>query len=135
MYTVICKKRSLLDQRQIILLSWTTPLANFTLLVYTQIFGKGLALYLTHSISRAKNLYLTTDKRYLSFQTVKRLAIEKVKDSLPSISWIHIGLGVKLETSACNGGEWSTCLLVCCAFCKRIITEEPSLLGWHCVTT
>jgi hypothetical protein len=60
---------------------------------------------------------------------VKRLAIEEVQESLPSISWIYIGLNVKLETAARNGGEWSTWLLVCCAFCKISIIKEPSLLG------
>jgi len=72
------------------------------------------------------------NKRYLWFQTVKRLATEKVQESLPSMSWIYTGLDVKLETAASNGSEWSTWLLVCCGFCKRIIIEEPSRLG--CVT-
>jgi hypothetical protein len=60
---------------------------------------------------------------------LKRLATKKVKESLPSMSCIYISLDVKLETAAHNGGEWSTWLLVCSAFCNRIITEEPSLLG------
>ena len=65
---------------------------------------------------------------------MKRLAAEKVQESLPSMSWIYISLDIKLETAARNGGEWSTLLLVCCAFCKRIIIEEPSLLGCDSVT-
>jgi hypothetical protein len=116
-------------QRQIMLIPWATPLADFTILVYSALFGKELIFYLTYSISRAINLYLSIDKSYLWFQTVKRLATEKVKESLPSMSCIYISLDVKLETAAGNGGEWSTWLLVCSAFCKRIIIEEQSLLG------
>jgi hypothetical protein len=110
------------------LLPWTTTLASLTMLVYDEIFGKGLVVYLTYSVSSARNSYLSTDKRYLWFQTVKGFATEKVQQSLPSMSWIYTGLDVKLETAAHNGGEWSTWLLVCCVFCKRIIIEEPRLL-------
>ena len=122
------------NKDKIMLIPWTTTLANFTILVDNEIVGKGLVLYLTYSVSRARNLYLSTDNRYLWFQTVKRLATEKVQQSLPSMWWIYIGLDVKLETAAHNGGEWSPWLLVCCAFCKRIIIEEPSLLGCDTVS-